>query len=62
MTQDSTSTGSGSAAGANAHGARSLKARAADEFRRFLMLFLYLWILFGVFVLNEGVVHARTRD
>jgi hypothetical protein len=44
------------AAGANAHGARSLKAKAADEFRRFLLLFFYLWILFGVFVLNQGVV------
>ena len=47
--------GSDSAAGANAHGARSLKAKAADEFRRFLILFFYLWVLFGVFVLNQGV-------
>jgi hypothetical protein len=53
VTQDPTV---GAAAGANAHGARSLKAKAADEFRRFLVLFLYLWILFGVFVLNQGVV------
>jgi hypothetical protein len=36
--------------------ARSLKAKAAEEFRRFLILFLYLWLLFGVFVLNEGIV------
>jgi hypothetical protein len=43
-------------AGGDAHGARSLKAKAADEFRRFLVLFFYLWILFGVFVLNQGVV------
>ncbi len=56
MAQDSTSISSGSAAGPNAHGARSLKAKAAGELRRFLMLFFYLWILFGVFVLNEGVV------
>ena len=34
----------------------SLTAKAADEFRRFLLLFFYLWILFGVFVLNQGVV------
>ena len=40
----------------NAPPARSLKAKAADEFRRFLLLFLYLWILFGVFVLNQGIV------
>jgi hypothetical protein len=55
MTQDSTSVGSGASAGVSAHGARSLKAKAADEFRRFLLLFFYLWILFGVFVLNQGV-------
>src|SRR5277367_5959870 len=40
----------------SAHGSRSLKATVADEFRRFLVLFFYLWILFGVFVLNQGVV------
>ena len=36
--------------------ARSLKARAAEEFRKFVVLFVYLWILFGVFALNQGVV------
>ena len=56
MTQDSTGVGSAPAAGAGAPGARSLTAKAADEFRRFLFLFFYLWILFGVFVLNQGVV------
>jgi hypothetical protein len=44
------------ASGANAHGARSLKDKAVNEFRRFIVLFFYLWILFGVFVLNQGVV------
>ena len=39
MTQDSTGVGSGPAAGASAPGARSLTAKAADEFRRFLILF-----------------------
>lgn len=56
MTADPTGANNVVAAGANAHGARSLKAKAADEFRRFLLLFFYLWILFGVFVLNQGVV------
>jgi hypothetical protein len=56
VTQDSTAGAAVGAAGANAPSARSLKAKAADEFRRFLVLFLYLWILFGVFVLNQGVV------
>ena len=32
------------------------KAKAAEEFRRFVGLFLYLWILFGVFALNQGIV------
>jgi len=36
--------------------ARSLKAKAAEELRRFVVLFVYLWILFGVFALNQGIV------
>jgi hypothetical protein len=40
---------------AGAHRA-GLKAKAAQEFLRFLILFLYLWVLFGVFVLNQGIV------
>ena len=56
MTQDSTGVGGAAATSADAHRAHSLKAKAVDEFRRFLVLFFYLWILFGVFVLNQGVV------
>ena len=56
MTQDSTGVGGAAATSADAHRAQSLKAKAVDEFRRFLVLFFYLWILFGVFVLNQGVV------
>jgi len=41
---------------ANDRRVRSLPAKALEEFRRFLTLFLYLWVLFGVFVLNQGVV------
>ena len=39
-----------------------LKAKAAEEARKFVGLFLYLlvcssiWVLFGVFVLNQGIV------
>jgi len=36
--------------------AHGLKARAAEEARRFAVLFLYLWVLFAVFVLNQGIV------
>jgi hypothetical protein len=39
-----------------AHRAHDLKAKAAEEFRRFVILFFYLWVLFGVFVLNQGIV------
>lgn len=34
----------------------TFKEKAAEEFRRFVVLFFYLWILFGVFVLNQGIV------
>ncbi len=56
MTQNSTDVGAGAATGPNVHASKSLTAKAADEFRKFLVLFFYLWILFGVFVLNQGVV------
>ena len=57
MTQGSTGGGRAAvAAVGDAHGARSLKAKAVDEVRSFLVLFFYLWILFGVFVLNQGIV------
>src|SRR4029077_6675448 len=35
---------------------RSVKAKAIGEVRSFLVLFFYLWILFGVFVLNQGLL------
>lgn len=34
----------------------SLKARALKELRRFVIMFVYLWILFGLFVLNERII------
>jgi hypothetical protein len=33
-----------------------LKERGIDEFRRFLLMFVYLWVVFGLFVLNESLV------
>jgi hypothetical protein len=35
---------------------QGLKSRAIGEFNRFAAMFIYLWILFGVFVLNEKIV------
>jgi hypothetical protein len=33
-----------------------LAERGIDEFRRFLVMFVYLWVVFGLFVLNETVI------
>jgi hypothetical protein len=33
-----------------------LASRAASEFRRFIVMFVYLWVLFGLFVSNERVI------
>ena len=56
MIQDSTSTGGNSAVGANGHGGGPLKPKPSTSFVGSSMLFFYLWVLFGVFVLNQGVV------
>jgi hypothetical protein len=39
--------------------ARNLKAKAAKELRSFLLLFFYLWVLFGVFALNQDIVRRE---
>jgi len=44
-----------------AAGTHGLKAKAIQEGRKFLFLFFYLWVLFGVFVLNQSIVLA-SRD
>lgn len=33
-----------------------LKQRAVSEFKQFLVMFAYLWAVFGLFVLNEAVI------
>jgi hypothetical protein len=33
-----------------------LKERGLEEIHRFLIMFIYLWVVFGLFVLNESVV------
>ena len=33
-----------------------LKERGIDEIRRFLLMFVYLWLVFGLFVLNESII------
>lgn len=34
----------------------TVRQRVAAEVRRFAVMFLYLWILFGLFVLNERII------
>jgi len=36
--------------------ARRLKELAVEEAKRFIVLFVYLWILFGLFVLNQRII------
>lgn len=38
-----------------------LEERGIDEFRRFMIMFLYLWAAFGLFVLNEAVILRKTE-
>jgi hypothetical protein len=35
---------------------RNLAERAVDEAKRFLVMFLYLWIVLGLFVLHERII------
>lgn len=42
--------------------ARSLRTRITQEFQRFLVLFLYLWALLGLFVLNEDLIERSAGD
>ena len=46
----------GAELGAGAPGRPSLKERLAEEGRRFLVMFLYLWALFALFALHERMV------
>lgn len=41
---------------------RSIRKRLTKVLRRFLILFLYLWVLLGLFVLNEDLVDRSRGD
>ena len=45
---------------------RSLKERAFEEFRRFLVIFLYLWVVFGLLSIHKSIVlsehHLDTEE
>jgi hypothetical protein len=38
-----------------------LASWAIQEGKRFLWMFLYLWVLFGLFVLNERIILSQKR-
>lgn len=38
---------------------RKLKEKASDEFRRFLVIFLYLWIVFGLLSIHKSIVLSQ---
>ncbi len=40
----------------------TLLARLVGEFRLFFTLFLYLWVLLGVFVLNQNIARRQDGD
>jgi hypothetical protein len=56
MTSDPAGSGETVAADEQSKGAHSLTAKAVEEFRRFVVLFFYLWVLFAMFVLNQSIV------
>ena len=38
---------------------RTLRQRGVDEMRRFLVMFLYLWVSFGLFALHERIILSQ---
>jgi len=35
---------------------QNLKARGINEFKRFVIIFIYLWVVFGLFSLNQAII------
>lgn len=49
--------------GSSERRAKNLRDRAVAEAKHFMVLFLYLWVLFGLFVLNERIIlHQHKID
>ena len=40
---------------------RHLKERATEEFRRFIIIFLYLWVVFGLLSIHKSLVLAQSH-
>src|SRR5271155_6075067 len=42
-------------------GQSHLKERAFDEFKRFIVIFLYLWVVFGLLSIHKTLVLSRNH-
>ena len=42
-------------------GQRRLKERASDEFKRFIVIFLYLWVVFGLLSIHKSFVLSQVH-
>jgi cell division protein FtsW (lipid II flippase) len=40
---------------------RRLKEKASDELKRFLVIFLYLWVVFGLLSIHKSVVLSQNH-
>jgi hypothetical protein len=40
---------------------RNLGERAYDEFKRFIVIFLYLWVVFGLLSIHKGLVLSQSH-
>jgi hypothetical protein len=44
---------------AKSHRVHNLKEKASTEFRKFLIIFLYLWIVFATLSIHESIIRAK---
>jgi hypothetical protein len=44
---------------AQTHRIQNLKEKASTEFRKFLIIFLYLWIVFATLSIHESIIRAK---
>jgi predicted metal-binding membrane protein len=40
---------------------RRLRERAYDEFKRFIVIFLYLWVVFGLLSIHKSLVLSQSH-
>ena len=47
------------AAGGNSASERNLKKRAAEQIKSFTLMFLYLWVVFGMLAIHESIILSQ---